>query len=187
MLKYLLEKLIMDLDNILKLMLEATSCASKKIMEIYKSNFHINFKEDNSPVTSADIESNKIITSYLSNTNIKILSEEITDDFSRLNEEKLFILDPLDGTQDFVSCRYSKPKLSKWSMDFDAKKEERPEVHFDKTRFQSVCFAMPKQRWNILKAGFFGAVHTLKSHKTLLICFFEAISVYLYDFELRYE
>lgn len=103
MLKYLLEKLTMDLDNILKLMLEATSCASKKIMEIYKSNFHINFKEDNSPVTSADIESNKIITSYLSNTNIQVLSEEITDDYSRLNEEKIFILDPLDGTQDFVN------------------------------------------------------------------------------------
>ena len=93
----------MDLDNILKIMLEATSSASKKIMEIYKSNFHINFKEDNSPVTNADIESNKIITSYLSNTNIKVLSEEITDDNSRLNEEKIFILDPLDGTQDFVN------------------------------------------------------------------------------------
>lgn len=92
-----------QLDEILKLMIEASFKASEKIIEIYQTNFHVDFKSDASPVTSADIESNKIISSILSKTNIKILSEEIQDDLSRLNEEKLFILDPLDGTQDFVN------------------------------------------------------------------------------------
>ena len=91
------------LDSIFKTMVLAVKDASTKIMEIYKSSFDINYKEDDSPVTSADLASNKIITSYLSKFNIKILSEEVKDDLSRIDEKEIFILDPLDGTQDFVN------------------------------------------------------------------------------------
>ena len=77
--------------------------AGEKIEEIYDTDFEVNKKDDNSPVTKADLESNKIIRSVLEKTGIPILSEEDEDDKSRLDSEKVWIVDPLDGTQDFVN------------------------------------------------------------------------------------
>ena len=91
------------INLIFNTMVQAVISASTKIMEIYNSGFSINYKEDSSPLTNADLASNKIITSALERFNIKILSEEVHDDFTRLNEKEIFILDPLDGTQDFVN------------------------------------------------------------------------------------
>ena len=77
--------------------------AGKKIQEIYETDFEVNTKDDNSPVTTADLESNKILKSALVKTGIPILSEEDIDDKTRLDNEKIWIIDPLDGTQDFVN------------------------------------------------------------------------------------
>ncbi len=89
----------------LKVMLEAAKASSKKIMEIYKAGFDVEIKNDNSPVTTADFASDKIIRSLLTKEfpNYGFLSEEDKDDLSRLEKEKIFIVDPLDGTKDFVS------------------------------------------------------------------------------------
>ena len=78
--------------------------AGKKIMEYYHGGFDVNIKSDDSPVTSADYASNKIIIGGLKEKypDYAILSEEIADDFSRLNKDYVWIIDPLDGTQDFV-------------------------------------------------------------------------------------
>lgn len=85
-------------------MIKACLKASEKIMEIYKKGFHIDYKEDSSPVTDADLESNKIIRAELSQfEDIGWLSEEDVDNEARFNKKALFIIDPLDGTQDFVS------------------------------------------------------------------------------------
>jgi len=77
--------------------------AGEKIREVYETDFEVIKKDDNSPVTKADLESNKIIRSVLEKTGIPILSEEDEDDKSRLDSEKVWIVDPLDGTQDFVN------------------------------------------------------------------------------------
>ena len=77
--------------------------AGEKIREVYETDFEVIKKDDNSPVTKADLESNKIIRSVLEKTGIPILSEEDEDDKSRLDSEKGWIVDPLDGTQDFVN------------------------------------------------------------------------------------
>ena len=77
--------------------------AGEKIQEIYETDFEVNTKDDNSPVTTADLESNKILKSALVKTGIPILSEEDIDDKTRLDNEKIWIIDPLDGTQDFVN------------------------------------------------------------------------------------
>lgn len=46
-------------------------------MEIYDSaDFETEFKKDDSPLTRADLESNRVIMSYLTSTNIPIISEE---------------------------------------------------------------------------------------------------------------
>ena len=87
----------------LETIIDAITKAGDKILEIYESDFQVEKKDDNSPITKADLESNKIIKESLLQTRIPILSEEDTDDKSRMDSEKVWIIDPLDGTQDFVN------------------------------------------------------------------------------------
>ena len=70
--------------------------AGEKILEGYETDFSTEKKDDDSPITQADIESNKILKEVLGQTGITILSEEDTDDKKRLSEEKVWIVDPLD-------------------------------------------------------------------------------------------
>ena len=90
---------IPNLDSIMDAMIEA----GEKIREIYETDFEVNKKDDDSPITKADLESNKILRAFLEKTGIPILSEEDADDKTRLDSENVWIVDPLDGTQDFVN------------------------------------------------------------------------------------
>ena len=83
--------------------LEGIVRAGEKVIEVYETDFSSEKKEDDSPITQADIESNKILKDVLGETGITILSEEDADDKKRLSEEKVWIIDPLDGTTDFVN------------------------------------------------------------------------------------
>jgi 3'(2'), 5'-bisphosphate nucleotidase len=76
--------------------------AGNSILEIYEGKYETFTKSDDSPITEADLKSNEIIKSILSKTNHKILSEEDKDDQKRLLEETIWIVDPLDGTSDFI-------------------------------------------------------------------------------------
>ncbi|MFA7100488.1 MAG: 3'(2'),5'-bisphosphate nucleotidase CysQ [Bacilli bacterium] len=79
--------------------------ASKAVLEIYKTpDFGVQMKSDHSPVTKADLLSNKIIVDYLKETypDYGYLSEEFADDLSRLNKDFVWIIDPIDGTKDFI-------------------------------------------------------------------------------------
>ena len=87
----------------LETIIDAVTNAGEKILEIYRDDFQVRKKDDNSPITQADLESNKIIKESLLRTKIPILSEEDTDDKSRVDSDKIWIVDPLDGTQDFVN------------------------------------------------------------------------------------
>ena len=82
--------------------LQAVSEAGKAILEIYGENYKTSTKNDDSPITEADVKSNEIIKSILSKTPHHILSEEDKDDKSRLTKELVWIVDPLDGTSDFI-------------------------------------------------------------------------------------
>jgi len=83
---------------------EAAKKAGDKILQIYGNDFSVSYKEDKSPLTIADQKSNDIIESYLLKTNIPILSEEgkLTEYKDRKNWKLLWIVDPLDGTKEFV-------------------------------------------------------------------------------------
>jgi len=84
------------------LALESVVKAGHAILEIYGEKYETSIKQDNSPITEADLKSNEIIKSILSETDHQILSEEDKDDQSRLSQETLWIVDPLDGTSDFI-------------------------------------------------------------------------------------
>lgn len=82
--------------------------AGNVIIEYYNNeNFSVALKSDESPVTSADIASDRIITDALLEMypDLKILSEEsntMSYEF-RKNLDYLWVLDPLDGTKEFLN------------------------------------------------------------------------------------
>jgi len=79
--------------------------AGNAIMAIYERSFSIEQKEDHSPLTEADLEANHIISLGLRHLtpSIPVLSEEAVDDFPGPNAlEQYWLVDPLDGTKEFV-------------------------------------------------------------------------------------
>lgn len=82
--------------------IDVAARAGGAVMEVYGRDFDVRIKDDDSPVTEADIVSNNIITSMLAGTPHPILSEEGHDDGTRLASRNVWIVDPLDGTADFV-------------------------------------------------------------------------------------
>ena len=80
--------------------------AGKEILKIYKKNFKVDLKADNSPITEADINSNNLIKKRLIEIekNIPILTEESLVNWeTRRVWKKYWLIDPLDGTKEFVN------------------------------------------------------------------------------------
>ena len=80
--------------------------AGDRIIRIYQQDFKIEFKNDNSPLTKADIQSNEIIVNNLKYLypDIHILSEENKEISYKIrkNWEYFWLIDPLDGTKEFI-------------------------------------------------------------------------------------
>lgn len=85
---------------------DAAVQAGKAIMNIYQKADQtvVEYKSDQSPLTIADREANKIIVDYLRKKfpQYAILSEEEKDQKSRLENDFCFVVDPLDGTKEFL-------------------------------------------------------------------------------------
>ena len=88
----------------LKTLLSLAESCSSIIMGYYRLGFQVEIKDDNSPVTTADKASDQLIRDTLLKEypSYGLLTEEDKDDKSRLNKDLVFIIDPLDGTSDFV-------------------------------------------------------------------------------------
>ncbi len=86
-------------------MIESIKKARTRILEVYNTPFDVEIKDDNSPVTKADKEADEIIRKHLSEKfpKVSFLTEESVDDKKRLLNDYVFIVDPVDGTKDFVS------------------------------------------------------------------------------------
>lgn len=78
--------------------------AGNEILKYYRKDFITEYKTDNSPVTIADISANKIILDGLKETNLEIVSEEseLIDFDRRKSLSQYWLVDPLDGTKQFV-------------------------------------------------------------------------------------
>jgi 3'(2'), 5'-bisphosphate nucleotidase len=91
--------------NELKIALLAAKEAGNAIMDIYLSgDFCVSTKSDRSPVTKADLAAGEIITGILSHefSGYPILCEDNRDDEKRHEKEICWIVDPLDGTKEFI-------------------------------------------------------------------------------------
>jgi 3'(2'), 5'-bisphosphate nucleotidase len=84
---------------------QAALKASEEILKIYQTNFSFEAKEDASPVTLADKKADAIIRQYLKDRypQYGFLTEESSDDFSRLHKDYVWLVDPIDGTKDFIA------------------------------------------------------------------------------------
>ena len=94
-----------DFKDITEFLRNVSIKASKKILEIYNHSFDVKKKLDDSPLTTADLESNDIICKSLEKEfpNIPVISEE-----NRIRDYKeavFFLVDPLDGTKEFIQRR----------------------------------------------------------------------------------
>lgn len=90
----------------LEVALQAVNSVRELILEIYNSNdLGVEIKEDNSPVTRADKAADKKIREVLSTAFplYSLLTEESADDKNRLKNDYVWIVDPIDGTKDFVA------------------------------------------------------------------------------------
>ena len=92
------------MKNNLTIAILAALDAGRAILEVYSTNFSVETKEDDSPLTLADKNANDIINIYLKETQIPIISEENKQiDYSeRRNWKTCWIVDPLDGTKEFI-------------------------------------------------------------------------------------
>ena len=80
--------------------------AGAVILEIYKrEDYHVSLKNDLSPLTIADRRAHDTIKEYLGSTRIPILSEEGREMLydERKNWELFWLVDPLDGTKEFIN------------------------------------------------------------------------------------
>ncbi len=78
--------------------------AGAAIMDVYASDFAVETKEDHSPLTLADKKSHEIIKAELSRHDLPFISEEgrYLDYGERSRWSLLWIVDPLDGTKEFI-------------------------------------------------------------------------------------
>ncbi|MDR9458473.1 MAG: 3'(2'),5'-bisphosphate nucleotidase CysQ [Salegentibacter sp.] len=111
------------MKEIYKTTIKAAIEGGKKIMEIYENeDFQVENKEDDSPLTIADKKANDIINEHLVPTGIPIISEENKQlDFSeRKNWKECWIVDPLDGTKEFIK------KNGEFTVNIALVKENQP-------------------------------------------------------------
>lgn len=92
------------MQTLLAIAIKAALEAGTEILKVYETNFNVETKDDNSPLTQADKNANAIINKYLKTTEIPIISEENRQlDFSeRKDWTRCWIVDPLDGTKEFI-------------------------------------------------------------------------------------
>ena len=90
------------MEQLLKLAQQAAIEAGKAIMEVYAQPFEVYTKDDDSPVTQADLRASNIIKEILKPTGLPFVSEEdLPPDRSQF--KRYWLVDPLDGTVEFVN------------------------------------------------------------------------------------
>lgn len=93
--------------NDLDLLRDAAQEAGRLALKLQESGLQVERKADGSPVTSADLAVDELLKQRLraARPDYGWLSEETTDDPERLARDKVFMVDPIDGTRAYISGR----------------------------------------------------------------------------------
>ena len=92
------------MNSDLKLAKEAALEAGGLILNYYKADYEIKDKGYHNPVTTADHAADSRLKEILTSVkpNYGWLSEETVDSPARLTKEGIWVVDPLDGTKEFI-------------------------------------------------------------------------------------
>ncbi|RLA30592.1 MAG: 3'(2'),5'-bisphosphate nucleotidase [Gammaproteobacteria bacterium] len=97
----------MDLNNVIEPIVELAKKAGDAILEVYATDFDVQAKDDESPLTQADMAAHNIIDAGLRQLtpDIPIISEEsgLPEFAVRSQWTRYWLVDPLDGTKEFVN------------------------------------------------------------------------------------
>lgn len=94
----------MEKSDELKLAIAIAKEAGAILLQYYDKELTVSLKDNNTPVSDADIAANDLIIKRLKeHFPYPILSEESADDKARLGQKLVWIVDPLDGTKDFIA------------------------------------------------------------------------------------
>lgn len=93
-----------SITQLLQLACQAALQAGKEIMEVYETDFTVELKDDQSPVTLADKRASACIEASLAETNIHVVCEEGNGHTFETREhlDYIWLVDPVDGTKEFV-------------------------------------------------------------------------------------
>jgi len=94
----------MSHERELEVALAAAREAGAAVRHYYETGTEVWEKSEDNPLTQADLESDRIIARHLREAfpSDGVLSEETTDDRSRLSKRRVWIVDPMDGTKEFT-------------------------------------------------------------------------------------
>ena len=94
-----------ELKSIAENLIDTVDLAGKQSINLFNQGLKIEIKEDNSPVSNGDLKVNEILTKkiYELTPNIPIISEETSDNKSIDNLENFWLIDPIDGTYDYIN------------------------------------------------------------------------------------
>jgi 3'(2'), 5'-bisphosphate nucleotidase len=93
-------------DALLDVVIEAALAAGEAIMRVYAEPFEVMQKSDQTPVTEADLASERVIVRMLTAAfpDIPIVSEETApEDGFKPPAARFWVVDPLDGTKEFIA------------------------------------------------------------------------------------
>ena len=98
----------MNKDSIKKIvenLIDTFLYAGEVSLKLRKEGLTKEIKSDNTPVSNGDLEVNKIITEKISSltSDIPIISEETLDNKSITNLKDFWLIDPIDGTYDYIN------------------------------------------------------------------------------------
>jgi 3'(2'), 5'-bisphosphate nucleotidase len=87
----------------LQVLCDIALAAGREVMDVYGTDFSSVQKDDDSPLTQADLRSDQVIREGLERSfaGVFILSEESSPQ-AKGNHERFFLVDPLDGTKEFL-------------------------------------------------------------------------------------
>ena len=88
-------------------LLDTFNDAGQVSLKLREEGLKKEIKSDNTPVSNGDIEVNKILTKKISSLtpNIPIVSEETSANKDVKNLKDFWLIDPIDGTRDYIENR----------------------------------------------------------------------------------
>ena len=94
-----------NIQKIIENLIDTFLHAGKVSLELRNRGLTKEIKSDNTPVSNGDIEVNKIITKKINELtpHIPIVSEETSDNKSIKNLNDFWLIDPIDGTYDYIN------------------------------------------------------------------------------------